>query len=309
MLFGVVIGFCGKGAGRISLNVVADTWVGQDTPGMNHDGVNDLECGMDTVYGKSREVYLKFNIGSIPADFGTIHLNLKACIKQNEGWVGVPALDFEIYGTSSDWEEASLTWENKPAVNPQLLGTFTIVQETQDYTVNGYSAMAAYIADLKSAGINQVSFVIRARKNTPGSRIWISSSGWIGSRLTILEAEFQPPGFISTYPRISRLGSSSIDFEINLDKPGTVYYMEKEQGSTAPSVNDLLNGHILHLPVTSQSEMARISGLQPETSYEVYFITSDFKATRPFSILRKNCRLQPLNLTWPPLFFLQDSRG
>jgi len=70
-----------------TLDVAEDTWVSQEEPDANKDGITDMQISMDTANNKSFETYLKFDLSELDG-FIT---DAKLRIRGNLGFTLFPA--------------------------------------------------------------------------------------------------------------------------------------------------------------------------------------------------------------------------
>ena len=259
--------------------VLEDSWVGEDTPNSNYNGVTDMQCGKDTDNSKTRMVYLKFNISSITGLVGSASIDMQTAVKVDASWTPVDNLYVEAFGSTNSWAESSITWNNKPAVTTSVLGGISVSQVSQYYRLSGTSDMTDYINAAVASSQTEISFAIAARDNTPNSRIWISDKGWQDAKLNIGEVDVTAPGFKTGFPFIVNTEATSLEIKVQLDEPGTVYYLVVNNGAGVPSVSNILSGGS---PITVSSPNVDYSSivteLNPQTEYDIYLIAQDDEA-------------------------------
>ncbi len=169
----------------VDVAVSEDSWVSEDAPDQNNNGITDLECAMmDTDTLLSREVYLKFNIKEYSGLIKSAQLQVVAAQKSaDDGWIELDEFLIEVLGVSNEWGEDSLTWNNKPIVASPVLATANITSFSS-YNITG-EGLADHINNAILNGDTVVSFVIKGKSETNGSRIWISDQGWEPAHLKV----------------------------------------------------------------------------------------------------------------------------
>lgn len=84
------------------------------------------------------------------------------------------------------------------------------------------------------------------------------------------------PTFIGGYPAAANVGGTSFDLQVQLNEPGTAYYLVLADGSPAPSVADVLAGQSINIPAANTTYTANVNtGINPLTAYDVYFVAQD----------------------------------
>ena len=99
-----------------------DAWVNQANPSSNYGNATYLSV-KDT--SKLAEAYLKFN----PQDLATLNgyniVSTTLYLYQYQG--SYPSGDsINIHSVSQDWKESEITWDNKPAYEPELISSLTL---------------------------------------------------------------------------------------------------------------------------------------------------------------------------------------
>ncbi|WP_089354861.1 LamG-like jellyroll fold domain-containing protein [Ekhidna lutea] len=111
-----------------------------------------------------------------------------------------------------------------------------------------------------------------------------TSSNWINS--TAFDNDIFAPYFISGYPLIDNISTTGFDITVQLNEPGTYYYVVVPDGATPPSVDDVRAGTGFggtgqlaagNIAVTTPSSNFVLSptGLTPNTFYDVYIVAQD----------------------------------
>lgn len=166
-----------------TITVSEDTWVAMENPEKNYNGITDLECGsMDTDTLKTREVYLKFDLGEIKGTVIKAKLVIKSDQKFDQGWLRLNNFHVEVLAVENTWSENELNWNNRPEIISGILAEKNITREDV-YTIDGQ--LATFINGQLTIKSNTLSLVLRGKYQTPGSRIWVSDKSWIPAKLTI----------------------------------------------------------------------------------------------------------------------------
>ncbi|MCK4661306.1 MAG: endonuclease [Bacteroidales bacterium] len=84
-----------------------------------------------------------------------------------------------------------------------------------------------------------------------------------------------PPEFISTYPKAVNITDYTVNVVVQLNEPGTVYFLVLSDGETEPLPADVQAGTTINVTNSSTSYSEAIIGLSPETAYDIYFIAED----------------------------------
>lgn len=170
-------------------SVLMDSWVSEDEPDVNKNGITDLECSMmntDTL--KSHEVYLEFDISNYAGYVDQAMIQFTGAQKQvKDGWIELDHFYVDLYGTKSTWDETTLTWNNKTAASTGVLATID-VKAFKKYAIVS-EELDNYINLALAKGDKQISFILRGKSETNGSRIWISDKGWEPAELGISTLE------------------------------------------------------------------------------------------------------------------------
>ncbi|GAA6620803.1 DUF4347 domain-containing protein [Scytonema sp. NUACC26] len=106
----------------------ADAWVNSSSPSKNYG--SDTILNVRGVQNGSQQTYLRFNLASLPKDLASI---LKTATFQMNGSSTQSGEDsHSIYFVSNDaWQENTITWQNKPTYETQVLGMWTIPSNGQ----------------------------------------------------------------------------------------------------------------------------------------------------------------------------------
>jgi len=102
-----------------------DSWVEAEFPNGNHGSETSLRVKSDS---RTRRSYLKFDLNSVPSgkSVTSVKLYLYCTYKS---WN--PCVEIYVHETSDNWDEASITWNNAPAVDSFI--TSILVNGTGQY--------------------------------------------------------------------------------------------------------------------------------------------------------------------------------
>ncbi|MEL7124079.1 MAG: DNRLRE domain-containing protein, partial [Bacteroidota bacterium] len=159
--------------------VLEDSYVAEGTPDDNFDGTTAMQVAMDTAANNNRETYLKFDLDGARSNVVSANLIVKG--DQERGGTVLDDFFIQVYGADNNWDETALIWNNKPANGTNLLAEFNI-QKSDDHELNS-PELTEYIKEAIRNNSDEISFVIKAKDDTPGSNIWISDQGWRPAKL------------------------------------------------------------------------------------------------------------------------------
>jgi len=155
----------------ITLNPIADSWVDNKYPTVNHGGDFTLHCRCDTHpwFGNiTKRSYLKFNLSGIdPNTIGGATLYLY-CTESN---VPPDTMNVNVHRTEDSWTEYSINWNNAPAVGTYI--TTTAVDGVNQTYAWGGDAMTSYVK-AEAAGDGIVSFVLKL----PNDTVYVHPAMW-----------------------------------------------------------------------------------------------------------------------------------
>ena len=116
-----------------------DSWVEAEFPNGNHGSETSLRVKSDS---RTRRSYLKFDLSSVPSgkSVTSVKLYLYCTYKSQD-----PSVEIYVHETGDSWDEASITWNNAPAVDSLI--TSILVNGTGQY----------YCWDITSYGQTQYS--------------------------------------------------------------------------------------------------------------------------------------------------------
>lgn len=87
---------------------------------------------------------------------------------------------------------------------------------------------------------------------------------------------FSAPEFTATYPKSANIGKNQFDVVVNLMSAAKVYYMMLASGSTAPTSAEVkAANNVIDVTAAATDYPVTISGLDANTTYDVYFVTED----------------------------------
>ncbi len=105
------------------LPAVADTWINESLPSSNYGDWSDLQVGRDSITLDDYQTLLKFDSSVLPADIVVLSATLEMynyvgrspAAEQNE----TLAIDIWSKAIHTDWDEMTVTWNNRPASSSQ----------------------------------------------------------------------------------------------------------------------------------------------------------------------------------------------
>ncbi|MEP0985692.1 LamG-like jellyroll fold domain-containing protein, partial [Ekhidna sp.] len=111
-----------------------------------------------------------------------------------------------------------------------------------------------------------------------------AASNWVPS--AAFANDIFPPIFLSGYPLIDNIDTTGFDITVQLNEPGTYFYVVVPDGATPPSVDDVRGGTGFggtgqvaagNIAVTTPATDFVLSpaGLTPNTFYDVYIVAQD----------------------------------
>jgi len=200
-----------------TIKVTQDVYASQLYPEKNFDGITDLGVAIDEYNADSRETYLKFDLTEIYGKGGLVRvaLSIMAAQKGDGGWSTIPNFYINVFGCANPWDESTLTWENKPKSEEQILAEANISADAARVELTGNEAdttlMLKYITEAMEKHLPYVSFVIKGKEETPGSRIWVSSMAWEPAKLIVVQdLNLEEPGAIENYvSKITVIGANN----------------------------------------------------------------------------------------------------
>ena len=205
------------------IKVKEDTSISQQDPSANLNGDGDLGVAIDETNGDSRETYLKFDISALSGKGGlvSVDLTLAASVKQEAPWTPIPDVFIEVYGCTNPWLESTITWNNKVASDPEILAEADI-KKFATYQLAGTAAdatsMMKYITEAMKKHLQFVSFVIKGKQETPGSRIWISDMAWLPAKLIVVQdINIDEPGAVAVYAESLTIAGADNATSITVD--------------------------------------------------------------------------------------------
>jgi glucose/arabinose dehydrogenase len=139
-------------APTITLNPVADAYIRDGAfANVNYGQATRLYSQKNSTAGNRRVMYLRFDISNLNTGVGSAILRLYGSLNNTlnaSEWITVcPVPD-------NSWQENSITWNNKPASQSQVLARRNIIGTDKHY--HDFD-LTAYIAGLRANGINYVS--------------------------------------------------------------------------------------------------------------------------------------------------------
>ncbi|NLD75411.1 MAG: DNRLRE domain-containing protein, partial [Acidimicrobiales bacterium] len=125
--------------GTLTFGSVADAWVNGGSPTTNYGTAKKLNVDLP-----DEQAYMRFNVAGVPGAVQSATLRVYVTNSSNNG----PS----VYGTTNDWAEGTITWNNHPSPNTAALAT---VQNLPVSTWAEYDVTALVTGD----GVYSVVFV------------------------------------------------------------------------------------------------------------------------------------------------------
>ncbi len=258
-------------ADMVILGTTADSFVDSKLPGSNY-GVNPtLFSQYDGSTDRRMTPYLKFDFSSIPPGSTIIEATLKLYLKEMKGKSSV---QLEVIRATSDWNESTLMWQNKPT-GPEETKTATISGSTGNKNFDVTALVTNWLAGaypsyglfLEYAGGGSYSIRFNSRevpKDQPYVVVYYTppASPTIGSPGTMYLAEGKPPVISNVKATRNTDINYTITWMTDLESDSVVKY-----GPSA--AYDIITGSSKR--VTSHYVLLR--NLQPGAEYH-YRVTS-----------------------------------
>jgi len=113
-----------------------DTFVSNDIPSTNFDGVPYLAAGTLWESGIIERTYLQFDISAIPDNAIITEAKVGLFFKDPMSYVSIPIyveVPLAVYEVKGYWDEASLNWDNQPAANAVYEDVQTLAGDGDKY--------------------------------------------------------------------------------------------------------------------------------------------------------------------------------
>ena len=207
-------------------NSIEDTFVCEENPNENYSGLNGNLLGYSNDYAYN--IYMKFN--NLPS--GISHHNiLSAYFETYEYSDTTSSVLAEVVPTASDWDESTITWNNKPGYHNDIiskvqLGNNSGASADCYYDYGSYGKYRIYISNLVRGwiqGLPNYGIVVKCSINT----------GWV--RLASGDNEGYTPALFIIY-----LDEDEYPVENNLsvpDESNQFYIMNKRSGKYLTATN------------------------------------------------------------------------
>jgi len=99
-----------------------------------------------------------------------------------------------------------------------------------------------------------------------------------------------PPVFSSGFPAVANINATQADLQVSMDEPGKAYYVVVPDGSTPPTVAEVVAGTnygtvtlvtkgIIDVTAGGSSYSATLTGLTDKTNYDIYVVAEDDETT------------------------------
>lgn len=106
----------------------------------------------------------------------------------------------------------------------------------------------------------------------------------------VAATDLAPPVFTSDFPKLVNINTTQADLQVNMDEAGKAYYVVVPDGSTAPTVAEVVAGTsygtvtltahgTIDVTAGGGTYSATITGLTDKTNYDVYVVAEDDETT------------------------------
>lgn len=96
---------------------------------------------------------------------------------------------------------------------------------------------------------------------------------------TSAAGDTDPPVFTAGYPKTDDVRDIRFDVVVNMDEPGTVYYLVKDGGDPAPTNEEVREGDTLVVEMAGSDYSETVTPVTAATDYDIYFLAEDDEAT------------------------------
>lgn len=185
----------------LQLPAAADAWVDANRPTANFGSTPSL-----SVQRGARASYLKFDLSGLS---GTVE-SAELCLPFHPDEYSKAGLEVHLL-PSNAWDEATLTFQNRPTGSSGRVTTFGEISRG--------TLLSLDVTQLVQTAGNEVSFLLAARRGQPDNRLLLSQESGGGAYLVVTEVPsvsdpaipYSPPAMNSTGQPglLSTLGSSS----------------------------------------------------------------------------------------------------
>lgn len=152
--------------------------------------------------------------------------------------------------------------------------TFTKVSnEATDLVINTDYTVSGNVVTIKKDYLTS--------KNAGDLTLTFVMSGGINPTATItISEDLTAPVFVTDYPKAVNILTTSLDLQVKMNEPGTVYYKVVANNSTAPSVDEvILANNPITVSGTDEVSLTINSGLIANTDYDIYLVAQDDETT------------------------------
>ncbi len=242
-----------------TMPVIDDAYVSQvageeDT---NFGSEADQHLVNDDDNNNSKWIFMKYDISDAYGEAVSAVLNLYGSVHDQSP--NLAELNYEVYAsTNKSWEESTITWNTKPAVENDVLLSGSVVQGGKWYSLST-GDFTNYINEQIADGVDSVTLVFKAVEQTPGERGWISGKEWRASYITL---NYQPEASAPVFKPVSGTYIPEVEVEIVSATAGaTIYYTL--DGSEPTDASTEYTGKFILTDTTTVKAIAYATDLNP----------------------------------------------
>jgi probable HAF family extracellular repeat protein len=210
-----------------NLSDFADSYVHDGTSASSNFGTaTSLLVETNGTAGNNSDTYFKFNTAGI-INVTSARLNIYAAVSNTKDTLGVTAC-----GTSTNWTETGITWNNRPALGAIIASTNISGKTFAWYTLD----VTSYVQAQKAAGSNVFSLALHATNSTSGNVSLNSKEATANRPYLQLFASNNPPTVTISSPTNYAFFTPGTNISISAsasDADGSIFQVQFFQGTTS----------------------------------------------------------------------------